>query len=593
MIQLYKAEFHRFARWACGLGLLHAAVLFLVDRTFPSMRDDGEIAIVAGFAYGLAGAIFGFYQSASYARMNHWIALLHRPLAPWRISVAITGASATLVFAAVLIPLLVFTAALTLQVGRVVDARHWEMALAGALIALIGFGVGSYLALAPRRYGWTALVATSVLIVTGMGTGSGALLLPLLIVAVLALLLMSAFKPDRSLPPSQPGLLALTAGIAAISLYFLLSGGVGLAYQLSLTVAGRNPEVNEPPAGGFVEASRAQSDDLIATALAGAPGDEAAAVHRQLQGVASIRLPIAYRRLPTRGEMTNTGQIAFTDPARSIKWIFSHDSNAFEGLSLRDRRAVGELRPASGFEAPPLLLGDGNMIAGGSLYRFEPRSGTLERLLQLPVGETMVAKPVPAGPDFAVLSDRALYFVDRDSVEVGRDSDARIKVLLPGMIGDLQRLDMSPLPDRTIVSFFFGHDGLDGPHRAWQRIVSVGPDGTTQTLAERSLGPDYSDGLRFRSYWLSPAIRAITGAAEKIGSGWAWVPPRAPVDVPRGIWIFAGLLSLAAAAATALVAVRRRLGASRIAAWTLAALALGVPLLAAFCLIQERSRLTP
>ena len=592
MIELHKAELRRFARWAFGLGVLHAAMLFLLDRSFPWLRDDGEIAVVAGFAYALAGAIFGFYQAASYARMNHWIALLHRPLAPWRIMAAVSGASATLLFAAVSIPLLVFTAALTLQTGRVVDARHWPLALGGALIALIGFGIGSYLALAPRRYGWTALLAAFVLMVSTLGTGPAALLLQVLIIAVLALLLAGAFKPDRTLPPSKPGLLAPTAGVAALSLYFLLTGGSSLVYQLGLAAVGRNPEMNDPPARGLVEAWRSESTDLLAAALATAPGHEAAAVRLRLQGVEAMRLPVALGKMATRGELTNTGPITFTEARKGIQWTYSHDRNAFMGLRLMDRRAVGELRPAGGFEAPPLLLGDGRMIAGGSLYRLDPGSGVLERRLQLPAGETIMAKPVPAGPVAAVLSDRALYFADRNALAGGRVSSAKVAVPLPGLIGDLQRLDMAHLTDRTIVSFFFGRDSIEGPSRAWQRVVSVAPDGTVTTLAQRSLGPDHSDVLRFRSYWLSPAMRAIVAAATEIGSGTAWIRRRAPVEVPLGVWIAAGVLSLAAAAATAFLAVRRRLGAAETAAWTLAALLLGIPLFAAFGLIRKRSGLT-
>ncbi|HEX8482474.1 MAG TPA: hypothetical protein VF650_11270 [Allosphingosinicella sp.] len=592
MIELYKAEFGRFARWAFGLGVLHAAMLFLLDRSFPWMRDDYEIAVVAGFAYALVGAIFGFYQCASYARVNHWIALLHRPLAPSRIMAAIAGASATLLSAAVSIPLLVFTGALTMQVGRVVDARHWPLALAGALIALTGFGIGSYLALAPRRYGWTALVAASVLIVPSPGTGPAALLLPLLVVAVLALLLAGAFKPDRGLPPSNPALLAPTAGVAALSLYFLLIGGSGLVYQLSLAAVGRNPEMSAPPAGGLVEAWRARSNDLLAAALAAPPGHEAATVRTRLQGVAATRLPVALGDLPTRGELTNSGPITFTEARKGIEWTYSHDRNAFMGLRLMDRRAVGELRPAGAFEAPPLLIGDGSMIAGGSLYRLDPRSGTLERRLQLSAGETIVAKPVRAGPGVAVLSDRALYFADGRALEGGRLSSEKVAVPLPGMIGDLQRLDMARLNDRTIVSFFFGRDSVEGPFRAWQKVLSVSPDGKVRTLAQRSLGPDYSDALRFRSYWLSPALRVIAGAAAGIGTGSAWIPRRAPVEVPEGIWIAAVLLSLGAAAATALLAVRRRLEALEIAAWTLAALAFGISMFGAFWLIRKGPRLT-
>jgi hypothetical protein len=581
MIELYKLELRRFARWAFGLGILHAAVLFLLDRTFPAMRDDPEIAGFLGFVYIVVGALLGFYQSASYARMNHWIALLHRPLAPWRIMAAVSGASATLLAAAVSIPLLVFTASLTLQVGRVVDARHWPLASAGALTALIGLGIGSYLALAPRRYGWAALVAVFVLIISRLGAGPVALLLPLLLIGVLALLLAGAFKPDRSLPPSKPGLLAVTAGVAALSLYFLMIFGSGLAYQLSLGIVGRNPEMGTPPAGGLVEASRAQSDDLIAAALTAAPGSEAATVRKLLQGTEAKRLPGAVNQkfMPTRGELTNSGPIAFTK--EGIEWTYSHDRNAFLGLRLMDRRAVGELRPVGGFEAPPL------MVAGGSLYRFDPRSGTLVRRLQLSPGEMIVARPVASGPGVAVLSDRALYFVDRSMLEGGPVSGAKAAVPLPGMIGDLQRLDVAHLPDRTIISFFFGLDSIEGPAKAWQRVVSAAPDGTVSTLAHRSLGPDHAAVLRFRSYWLSPALRATWTAANEIGSGFAWIPQRAPIDVPRGIWIAAGLLSLAAAAATALLARRRRLEVGETAAWTLAALAFGIPLFAAFWVIRK------
>jgi hypothetical protein len=312
----------------------------------------------------------------------------------------------------------------------------------------------------------------------------------------------------------------------------------------------------------------------------------------QLQDVETVRLPVAIGDMPARGELTNSGPITFTEAGRGIDWTYSHDANSFLGLHLMDRRAAGELRPAGGFEAPPLVLGDGSMVAGGSLYRLDTASGTLERRLRLSAGETIVAKPAVTGSLVAVLSDRALYFTDRTALEGERVSIPKVAVPLPGMVGDLHRLDMARLADRTIVSFFFGRDSIDGPHEAWQQVVSVAADGTVRTLARRSLRPDHSDALRFRSYWLSPALRATTSAVREIGSGSAWIPRRAPVEVPPGIWIAAGLLSLAAAAATALLAVRRRRGPSETVAWSLATLALGLPMFVAFCLVRERAPLT-
>jgi hypothetical protein len=591
LIELYKAEFLRFARGALGLGVLHAAALLLLDRTFPWMRDDAEIAVVAAFAYALAGAIFGVYQCAGHARLSHWIALLHRPLAPWRIMAAVSGAGATVLFAAVSVPLLAFTAAISLQAGRVVDARHWPLALGGALFALVGFGLGSYLALAPRRYGWTALVAVGVLIVDPLGAGPAALWLPFGIVAVLALLMAGAFKPDRSLPPTQPALRGLTSGVAALSLYFLLVGGIGVVYPLGLAALGRDPVTN-PRAGGVVEALRAESGDLIAAALANAAGPEAAAVRRQLHGAPAARLPVAVGDLPVRGEMTNSGPIRFTDTRRGIEWTFSHDRNAFQGLRLSDRRMAGELRPTPGFDAPPLLTGDGSMIAGARLYRFDVDSGAIVTRLELPARERIVARPVELETLVPVLGDRALYLFDRHLTDPAHRARPSAAAPLPGPIGDLQRLDMAQLPDRVIVSFLFGRDSIEGPSPAWQQVVALSPDGTTRALVERSLAPDHSAVLRFRSYWLSPALRVLSDAVATIGSGAAWIPPRAPVSVPRAVWIAAALLSLAAAAAAVALAAWRRMRRGETAVWALAVLAAGLPMLVAFWLTGARRPLT-
>jgi hypothetical protein len=311
----------------------------------------------------------------------------------------------------------------------------------------------------------------------------------------------------------------------------------------------------------------------------------------QLRRAEAVRLPLAPTRLPTRGELTNSGPVAFTEAGRGIQWTYSHDANALLGLRLMDRRAVGALQPAGAFQAPPLLVGDGAMITGGDLLRLDSRSGRLERALALPAGEIIVAKPAVVGAVGVVLGDKALHLVDRSALEGGRESAPGIVVPLPGKVGDLHRIDMARLGDRTLVSFFFGRDSIDGPAKAWQQLVSVDPDGAVRPIARRSLAPDYPDALRYRAYWLSPALRALVAWRERMGAGSTTSPSRSPVDVPSGVWLAAGLLSVAAAAATAAIARRRRVGRAQSLTWTLAALLLGLPLLAAFWLIRPRPAL--
>jgi ABC-type amino acid transport system permease subunit len=60
------------------------------------------------------------------------------------------------------------------------------------------------------------------------------------------------------------------------------------------------------------------------------------------------------------------------------------------------------------------------------------------------------------------------------------------------------------------------------------------------------------------------------------------------VQVPRRVWIAALLLSLLAALCAASLARRRRLSTTAAAAWSLATLALGLPMLIAFWLTGKR-----
>lgn len=590
MNELYIAELRRFARWGAGAGALHLVGLLMLDRLFPGLSDAAEICLLAAAAYAVAGLVFGFYGAATYGRMNHWIALLHRPVAPWRIMAGVTGAGGTVVALAVLLPLLGLVASHLLQPGRVVDGRHWLLALAGMLIAVTGYFAGSYAALAPRRYGWTGLATAAILLIGTLASGAAALLLPLILIALLILLVVGAFKPDRALPPERPALLALTAGFAALALYFLLLFGGGFAYHMALAALGRNPLINTPPPGGLVEASRSKGEELIDAALAATPGAEAANVRARLRGVEVVRLPIARDALPMRGELTNSGADVFEDARRGVIWMYSHDSNALTGLRLKDRRPVGELRPVGGFDAPPLGIGDRRAIAGGSLYRLSDDGDALDTLLRLPGGEVIAAAPVRVGPSVVVLGDRALRLFDRRMFDGGTPASPAVTVPLAGAIADLRRLDMARLPDRTVVSMFFGRNSIEGPSRAWQRVVSVERDGSVQTLAQRDFAPDFPDVLRYRAYWLSPALRIVADAASRIGAVDAPIARQAPIEIPSRVWIGAALAALGAAIGTLLLARRRRLPAPATAAWTLATVALGLPMFLAFALTAPTSR---
>ncbi|RAP59549.1 hypothetical protein [Oleiagrimonas sp. MCCC 1A03011] len=207
MFELFKAELQRFRGWAIAYAALHLVVLFLICR----LLDPGQQTLLfyQAFAaiYLLSGVVLGVVQMSGYRRGSAWLNLLHRPLAPWRIALALTGAGAVLLAAAIVLPLL---AALGYQIAftaRVVDLRHGLLPLAALLLTSCGYLAGSYVTLANRRIAVTAIVFVLALYESRAG-GVDALVVQALVLLWLAGLLWTAFKPDLSaLPRSLPATL--------------------------------------------------------------------------------------------------------------------------------------------------------------------------------------------------------------------------------------------------------------------------------------------------------------------------------------------------------------------------------------------------
>ncbi|MEO6216078.1 MAG: hypothetical protein ABIO86_08610 [Sphingomonas sp.] len=586
MFELYKAECRRFRWWALGAGTVHAGVLLFFDRVVDTLQQPISLYQLVAAIYAAAGVLLGLFQAGSYARINQWIALLHRPLSPRRIFVAIAGGSATMLVAAVFIPIMLLLASHGLIGSRFVDARHWLLGLSGVLIALIGLAGGIYAGLSPRRYGWLVLIP-ALLPTMSMAVGWAALAVQAGVLVLLALLVASVFKPDLATPPRGTTGRAGTALVAAMGAYVLLVVAGDIVFQMLWIVTGTHPLNSTPPRGGVVEATRAEGNVLIEAGLAGRQDREARIWREQVRLSESFEVSPTIKWLPVRGELTNVAPMEFDDERRGTRWTFSHDDMRFHGVRQTDSAAAGTLDVAGGFEAPPLPIGNNRLIAGGSLLVFDVDDGRIHRRIRLPAGETIVAQASTAGDAITVMSDRALHLYDARALD---DGDAKYPALatvpLPAPVGSLMRLDLVELLDGYLLSFTYARNAVSGPGSAWQQIVKVDGDGRSQAVARRALTPDFPLAARFAPYWISPALKTGREAIENLGGGVVPMDARQPVTVPLPIWIAAALLSLFSAAGTALLAHRRRLGLPSGAAWTLATLILGLPMLIAFWLIR-------
>lgn len=588
MFELFKAECRRFRLWALAAGTLHLGCLLFFDRVIDPLQQPLMVYQAVAAVYAAAGVLLGVFQAATYTRTNHWIALLHRPLAPHHILLGIGGGGATMLLAAVLVPVAILLASHGLGTARFVDARHLLLGLSGGAIALIGFLAGLYLVLAPRRYGWLVL-AIALIPALGMAVGWKAVLVQALVIVALALLVRSAFKPDLALPPRRPLPLAGTALAAAFGVYLTLVVVGDLVFQTLWIAAGTHPLNSAPIPGGVAEASTADSATVLDAGLAARNDRQARLWREQIRMSETFALPPTRKALPVRGELTNIAPMEFDDTRRRVRWTFSHDDMRFHGVRLADRRTAGTLASDTPFAAPPLPIDGGLLLAGGTVHRFDEDRGTIRQRIALPAGETIVAPPAPLGEALAVMSDRAIRFYDPRVLEEGDRTRPPFAITaLPAPVGSLMRADLIELLDGYLLSLTYARGAVSGPARAWQRIVEVRDGAGARIVAERALRPDFPAASRFAPYWLSPPLQIVRETVETAGSGVMPTEAREPAPIPATVWAVAAALSLAAAAVAAGLARRRRFGLRDGTAWTLATLVLGLPMLIAFWLIRPK-----
>ncbi len=193
------------------------------------------------------------------------------------------------------------------------------------------------------------------------------------------------------------------------------------------------------------------------------------------------------------------------------------------------------------------------------------------------------------GDAVGMISDRALRIYDARVLDEGdRLHPALATIPLPAPVGGLLRVDAIELLDGYLVSFTYGHGAIDLPGRAWQRIVRVDGAGHSTTVAERELNADFPAISRFAPYWLSLPLKIVRDTAEGLFGTHEPLEARVPVALPVGMIAGTALLAFFSAVAAWLLARSRGLAARAQAAWTVATLILGAPMLVAFALIRPK-----
>ncbi|WCE06187.1 hypothetical protein [Pseudoxanthomonas sp. JBR18] len=595
MWSLFKVECLRFRTWAliaaavhlCALGF-GTRMLDLAQQTLPIYRGIGAV-------YALAGVLLGLHQIGGYRRGSHWVTLLHRPVPAGRIALTLCAAAGVVLLVAIMLPTLLLAAWQQGTTARVVDHRHWLLPGSAWLVAVAGYLAGAFWALRGMRL---ALAAAALLVwlVFAEATGVAMLTLELLVVAWLLALVLCAFKPDVEATPRGPwanALLALPLSAGAYLVAMLVLFGVEFLW----IAQGSHPlNMAVPPRGGHTEVEKMEPRARMLRALREAmPADvdrlEAAVKASKPQGLAA-RL----REQPQRDALGNLTPLQFNDPARHVRWTFSHDRMRLVGENLLNGRAVGMLGVGSGGAAfphvavplghlPGLPEDDTVLLAGDTLYRYDSAGQVILPWLSVRAGE-LIAGVGAVGRRWVLMSDKALYVFRTGSA--GARGPTRIPLPIPN--ARLSNLDMIALSDGVLISLVsseLAHTEDGARPSLW--LLRGFDDGRPAVVHASPLSFDYPALHRYRSWWPSPALHTAVKQAQALFAPPSPLSAAKPAPTPTPIAVLAGCLMLASAAMAVYRAQRGGLTGPARLAWTLFCATLGLPGLVAMLLMTQRT----
>lgn len=598
MFELFKAEWLRFRTLALALAGVHLVVLAFLTRVVDLAQQPLVVHWTIGGCHLAIGLLAGLYQMGTYRKANVWLTLLHRPMPPRRVAIAIMLACVAALAVVVAVPMLLVALWQDTMTARVVDLRHWLLALSGLQLATIGYLAGAQGMLGGAR---RALAALPFLLLLPMAsaTGPGMLALQALCALCLAAIVLASFQPDLDAPPAHPLAEAIVAMPLQVGVSLLLVLAV-FAAEFAWIAEGSHPNNTAvPPRGGHNEVEKADAPTRMRLALQGSRHPDASLLREQIALSDTLGIPSQLRRLAVRHELANVAPMEFDDRAQGVRWVFSHDDMRFHGWRLNDRSAVGTLGVGDGQAAFPVPAvpvgpapggaeGDVLLLAGGTAYQYASDDRRIHARIRLPGGEHVMGVGM-LGETLGVIGDRALYLYDAREAAEHRDTmTARLRVPIPGAYRDIYHLDIIELVDGHLFVFSNTYDAHTQDGAApLQYALRAHDDGRIETIATRRLAYDYPAAFRYRTFVISPVLHALRDRALRLFA--PSLPPETttPPPIPRSMWWLAIALSLLAGLGGWWRTRRLDLAPGHRRAWIAACIVFGPPALGALWLLHR------
>jgi len=405
MLELFKSEFLRYRKWSfVAMGVFLAAFAF-VARIKPFLQPEAT-QMALSFLIMVGGSlIFGLMQMFLHKRPNHWTYLVHRPVPPHQILLALLAAGGAVITIAVVIPWFVMTAGIDLFTNDIVDIRHYVFILFFLLSCLVGYLIGT-LAVLNASKGILLLVVLMLLLLSPDPVTNFWQFFPATaIIASLLYLNFVSFKPDLSKHTSNPLAIALLAVPMSGVLVYGLILSTGIFYHIPLFVMGVHPD-NNPVEDSFGYMWNFEEKERPGYVLANSQHPKAALFAKQAE-LADVEWINTYAWIFGRqGQLPmKDGQYALKHKESNTIWQFSHDHMLLEGRHGISKKPVGvigkngflaalvDATDADRFDAIPFLVGDKFIQTKKTLYQVNFDERLLDIKFQPAEGTTILGPP--------------------------------------------------------------------------------------------------------------------------------------------------------------------------------------------------------
>lgn len=590
MRDVFYLEWLRYRKWAILLAVLNFCAVAFVYKMGDLLHSGIDEFVTWLALYAIPSFLFGLWQGHCYSKPNQWLLLMHRPVQPRHIGMALSLAGLLVLSLAFILPLLLNLLLATQYVDRVIDSRHWVLPLSALLVCAACYFCGLLIRLSAAY--WTALLLPALgMLWFAPATGNAALILQAVAALTLWALCVAVFQANRAQALSRAPSLALALMLGLLGAHAVLLAAGNVSYIAALTVTGNSPTHDVPPVGGYIEAKRRKDLDSMKEMLALAPAQQNLLTQLHAHKINLLWYP---EQSQQHGALTAR---TYWDYSEEGRWRYNHDERRFIGFKRISRERLPDLAPNNQdrrFELLPKRLSWNVFADGPRLYQYDGKQTAFVKVLELGENETIFAGDFPKDANTLILSSASLYIFGTEVLSP-RGAEARaisplFQVKLPAPAAELDRFAITELADSFLVNFLYGRGNERGESVARQYLIQVSKSGGSALLAERTLKDDYAAAYLFDRQLLSPVLSTVWQSLRPYLNAGSTLPQRA---TPSEITIWAACLSALSLVLTAYWLKAQTMSWQRRASLLAFATLGGLPAALAIAMLMPRTLVMP